>query len=81
MRYSRVSREVLNLDQNMDDRRRRLRRRADRRRHRVDAACNGSSPSKTEHPRRAVQDFLKAYTAEDFGRAYDLWAEELKQGL
>ena len=30
-------------------------------------------------PEKAVQDFLKAYTAEDFGRVYDLWAEELKQ--
>ena len=30
-------------------------------------------------PEKAVQEFLKAYTAEDFGRAYDLWAEELKQ--
>ena len=30
-------------------------------------------------PEKAVQDFLKAYTAEDFGRAYDLWGGELKQ--
>jgi hypothetical protein len=29
-------------------------------------------------PEKAVQDFLKAYTAEDFGRVYDLWAEELR---
>ena len=31
-------------------------------------------------PEKAVQDFLKVYSADDFGRAYDLWAEELKQG-
>ena len=30
-------------------------------------------------PEKAVQDFLKAYTAEDFGRVYDLWAAELRQ--
>ena len=30
-------------------------------------------------PEKAVQDFLKAYTAEDFGRVYDLWAEELRR--
>ena len=30
-------------------------------------------------PERAVQDFLKAYDAEDFGRVYDAWSEELKR--
>ncbi len=30
-------------------------------------------------PERAVQDFLKAYDAEDFGRVYDMWSEELRQ--
>ena len=30
-------------------------------------------------PERAVQDFLKAYDAEEFGRVYDMWSEELRQ--
>ena len=30
-------------------------------------------------PARAVQDFLRAYTDEDFDRVYELWAEELGQ--
>ena len=30
-------------------------------------------------PERAVQDFLKAYTDEQFGSVYDLWAEDLRQ--
>ena len=29
-------------------------------------------------PERAVQDFLKAYADEDFGRVYDMWSEELR---
>lgn len=30
-------------------------------------------------PERAVQDFLKAYTDEHFGGAYDLWAGDLRR--
>lgn len=30
-------------------------------------------------PERAVQDFLKAYDSEDFGRVYDMWSAELRQ--
>ena len=30
-------------------------------------------------PERAVQDFLKAYDSEEFGRVYDMWSEELRQ--